>query len=180
MINSIMKKYFAIAGLLLLFSCSNSEQKNAVGADSANAEIAAADSSSVELADPKVQTIYNDYIVLKNALVNTNFDDAKKSAAALSASLANYAGCENTAVVADKISSAKDIAGQRKEFTHLSNDVIAMFKTAELKSGSIYVQHCPMANDGDGGDWLSSRKNIQNPYYGDQMMECGAVLQEIK
>lgn len=180
-----MKKYLAAAGLLLLFSCSNNEQKNASGSDSAtvdstSTEIAAADSSSVKLADPKVQSIYNDYIVLKNALVNTKFDDAKKSATVLRASLANYAGCENTAIVADKIISAKDIADQRKEFTHLSNDVIAMFKTADLKSGSIYVQHCPMANNGDGGDWLSSRKNIQNPYFGDEMMECGAVLQEIK
>jgi Cu(I)/Ag(I) efflux system membrane fusion protein len=37
-----------------------------------------------------------------------------------------------------------------------------------------------MANKGDGGDWLSSVKKIQNPYYGDEMMECGSVVEEIK
>jgi len=36
-----------------------------------------------------------------------------------------------------------------------------------------------MANNGNGGDWLSSEKKIQNPYYGSDMMECGAVLETI-
>jgi Cu(I)/Ag(I) efflux system membrane fusion protein len=62
----------------------------------------------------------------------------------------------------------------------LSTDVIALFKHADLKKGSIYVQHCPMANNGDGGDWLATENKIQNPYYGDEMMECGRVLEEIK
>ncbi len=179
--NSNMKKYFAAACLLFLFSCNAASEKQAADTgDSTETQTASTDSSTVVLEDPKVQAIYNDYIGLKTALVNSKFDEAKKTAAVLKSSLSTYAGCENTAIVADKIVNSKDIAAQRKEFTHLSNDVIAMFKTADLKSGSIYVQHCPMANGGDGGDWLSSNKNIQNPYYGDEMLECGAVLQEIK
>ncbi|WP_449440520.1 DUF3347 domain-containing protein [Pedobacter steynii] len=112
--------------------------------------------------------------------MNQKFEDAQKAATQLKSSLTNFPGCENTAVIAEKIASAKDIANQRKEFTYLSSDVIAMFKHADLKKGSIYVQHCPMANNGDGGDWLASEKQIQNPYYGDAMMDCGAVLEEIK
>jgi hypothetical protein len=49
-----------------------------------------------------------------------------------------------------------------------------------LQRVMIYVQHCPMANNGDGGDWLSAENKIQNPYYGSEMMECGAVIAEIK
>lgn len=86
----------------------------------------------------------------------------------------------NTAIIANKIENSTDIAVQRKEFTALSNDVIALFKHADLKSGTIFVQHCPMANKGEGGDWLSSAQKIQNPYYGSEMMECGAVIEEIK
>jgi hypothetical protein len=37
-----------------------------------------------------------------------------------------------------------------------------------------------MANKGDGGDWLSTEKEIRNPYYGDEMLECGRVAEEIK
>ncbi|MCY1532448.1 hypothetical protein D9M68_677230 [compost metagenome] len=65
-------------------------------------------------------------------------------------------------------------------FTTLSSDLIALFKNAELQSGTIFIQHCPMANKGDGGDWLSTNRLVENPYYGSQMMNCGSVIEEIK
>jgi len=173
-----MKKYFAAGLLLALVSCKNSTQKNADAVQDTTA-VSNKDVSQVALADAKTQAIYNDYISLKNSLVATQYETAQKSATKLKSSLANYPGCENTALIADKISGAKDIATQRKEFTLLSSDVIAMFKHADVTSGAIYVQHCPMANNGNGGDWLSSEKKIQNPYYGSDMMECGAVLETI-
>lgn len=83
-------------------------------------------------------------------------------------------------MIAEKIAGTEDIKIQRKEFTALSSDVIALFKHADITQGSIYVQHCPMANNGDGGDWLSSEKKISNPYYGKEMLTCGAVLEVIK
>lgn len=176
-----MKKYFAVACLLIFFSCTNSDHTSTADSeDSTGVAVNHTDSSDVKLTDPKVQAIYDDYVSLKNALVATNYVEAKTTASALKSSLSNYEGCESTATIAGKIAGAEDVASQRKEFTYLSADVIAMFKHAALNSGSIYVQHCPMANGGDGGDWLSSNKNIQNPYYGDKMMTCGAVLQEIK
>jgi hypothetical protein len=46
-------------------------------------------------------------------------------------------------------------------------------------SGSIYVQYCPMANEGKGGYWLSSQEEIMNPYYGDDMLHCGEVKETI-
>lgn len=174
-----MRKYLAAGLLLLACSCNSTDQKVAGGyADSTTTEKGG--SSGISLADEKVQNIYDGYIVLKNALVQTKYEDAKAAAATLKASLGAYKGCENTAVTADKIANAKDIVEQRKEFTALSSDVIALFKHSDLKSGSIYVQRCPMANNGEGGEWLASEKKIQNPYYGDEMMECGAVLEEIK
>ena len=110
----------------------------------------------------------------------SKFDEAKQKAKSLANELKNHSGCETTALIADKIESAKDITTQRKEFTLLSADVIALFKHTTLKNGTIYVQRCPMANNGDGGEWLASEKKIQNPYYGSEMMECGAVIEEIK
>jgi hypothetical protein len=174
-----MKNYFAAGLLLILFSCTNSEQKDTAQTSDTTATLSS-DSGSVKLVVTKAQTIYDDYISLKNSLVSTKYEEAKQSAGALKNSLAIYPGCENTALIAGKISAAKDIADQRKEFTLLSSDVIAMFKHADVSNGSIYVQHCPMANNGNGGDWLSSDKSIKNPYYGADMLECGAVLETIK
>jgi Cu(I)/Ag(I) efflux system membrane fusion protein len=181
----LMKNYILGLVLLTLFSCTNNNTGNTdATADSSIADSTAvktADASSeTELSKPVEQAIYDGYIALKNALVAANFVNAKKLAADLSKSLKAREGCENTALIADKISSAKDIAAQRKEFTALSSDVIALFRHADLKKGVIYVQHCPMANGGNGGDWLANEQKIQNPYYGDEMMECGAVVEEIK
>jgi hypothetical protein len=173
-----MKKILAAGILMILFSCTNSQQKNTTEASDSTA-VVANEIGAVKIADAKAQTIYNDYISLKNSLVDTKYEGAQQSANKLKESLASYPGCENTALIAGKISSAKNISEQRKEFTLLSSDVIAMFKHADISGGSIYVQHCPMANNGNGGDWLSSDKKIQNPYYGSEMMECGGVVETI-
>jgi len=179
-----MKNY--IPGLVLLtilFSCTNNDTKTTGSTDSSTNTIkkdSVYSLATVELASPVEQNIYNGYIALKNSLVATKYEDSKKLAAALAISLKAREGCENTAVTAERIASAKDIIAQRKEFTAVSSDLIALFKHAGIKKGSIYVQHCPMANNGNGGDWLASESKIQNPYYGDEMMECGAVVEEIK
>ncbi|RQO69581.1 hypothetical protein DBR43_16035 [Pedobacter sp. KBW06] len=176
-----MKRYLAVAAIMIATSCTNTNQKVALSADStAKSKEAETATVSVQLKDASVQSIYNGYISLKNALVSSKFEDAQKTAAVLKTSLAGYKGCENTAVTAGKIAAAKDLAAQRKDFTALSSDLIALFKHADIEKGAIYVQHCPMANNGNGGDWLASEKKIQNPYYGDEMMECGAVLEELK
>jgi hypothetical protein len=175
-----MKIYAGIAILLALTACSNAANKEQGLGDSTVITNTSEVTSEVQLADPKIESIYNGYIGLKNMLVAGNAAGAHQSAADLSKSLSAFSGCENTALIADKIAATEDIKIQRKEFTSLSSDVIALFKHVDLKKGTIYVQHCPMANNGDGGDWLASEKKINNPYYGDEMLECGGVVEEIK
>jgi hypothetical protein len=36
-----------------------------------------------------------------------------------------------------------------------------------------------MYNNNAGGMWLSASNEIKNPYYGNKMMKCGSVQQEI-
>lgn len=175
-----MKHYFGIAAILLMAACTNTDQKSTAVTDSTTKITQDSTTAVIDFKDPKVSSIYTSYISLKDALVASKFEEAKSAAQSLTPLLKKYAGCENTALIATEIEKAKDIAGQRAAFTHLSTDVIALFKNAELNAGAIYVQHCPMANKGDGGDWLSSKKAIENPYYGDEMMACGAVVEEIK
>ncbi len=161
-------------------ACNNAENKSTESKDTGSVKQIDTNSTQLSFTDEKVDRIYADYINLKNALVASKLEEAKTAAKTLATSLKSYAGCESTAIIAGKIETAKDIAAQRTAFTSLSADVIALFKHASISEGTIYVQHCPMANNGDGGDWLASEKKIQNPYYGSEMMECGAVLEEIK
>ena len=173
-----MYKYIGVLFVVGFFSCTNDTKTD--GNNAKATEQVASGALPVSFSDAKIQGVYNDYLVLKNALVDTKFKEAGNASKALATKLSTVEGCENTALIATKIVGAKNIEEQRKHFTYLSSDVIAMFKHADLKKGIVYVQHCPMANHGDGGDWLSSNKQIQNPYYGSEMMECGGVIEELK
>lgn len=70
------------------------------------------------------------------------------------------------------------IEKQREYFINLSNAMIVIVNSFGIKS-TVYVQHCPMANNNNGADWLSFQKEIKNPYFGNKMLHCGSVKQEI-
>lgn len=72
------------------------------------------------------------------------------------------------------IAESGDMEVQRAAFKPFSASVIEVYKS--FGTGlQVYVQYCPMADEDRGGYWLSDKKNIENPYFGDLMMECGEV-----
>jgi hypothetical protein len=142
------------------------------------------DSSSViaefaEIKDGETKEVYKHYIQLKDNLVTSDPAAAQKAGAELALALANIKGCENTSSLATKIASSNDLKFQRAQFIALSSDIIALLKHKEIGSGKLYVQHCPMVNEGEGAYWISSEKEIKNPYYGDEMLNCGSVTETI-
>lgn len=70
-----------------------------------------------------------------------------------------------------------DVEAQREQFGFLSQALINAL-TAFGVDGKYYVQHCPMAFDNDGANWLSNEEQILNPYFGDKMLKCGMVMEE--
>lgn len=129
--------------------------------------------------DAKVNNVYQHYIHLKTALVNSDNDEAKSGATMLEKAL-NDSDQKNIALTAAKIKDANTIDEKRASLNELSTSLVNYFKTTKLASGTIYKQHCPMANDGNGGYWLASEAEIKNPYYGESMLKCGSVEEEIK
>jgi Cu(I)/Ag(I) efflux system membrane fusion protein len=74
---------------------------------------------------------------------------------------------------AKSIQNTAGLAKQRQSFEELS---IVMNKAVEqfgVQDMALYVQHCPMAFNNKGADWLSTEKQISNPYFGDEMLRCG-------
>ena len=176
------KRYIGLVALALtaFMACNSNQQSTETKDTIAKVDADTTSVSPLGFQDEKLQSIYTAYIKLKDQLVATKLETAKPAATELAVALKGFEGCENAATIAGKIAEAKDIKTQRAAFTDLNVEIIPVFKHAALTSGTIYVQHCPMANNGDGGDWLSSEKKIQNPYYGDEMMECGRIAEEIK
>lgn len=79
----------------------------------------------------------------------------------------------------DKVSTATDIEEQRNAFMDISENIYDLMKVSK-QDASIYLQNCPMYNDGKGANWLSKENEIKNPYYGTQMLKCGKTIETIK
>ncbi len=69
----------------------------------------------------------------------------------------------------------KDIEALRTQFAFFSEALIRSVKVFGLPEGKLYVEHCPMAMENKGADWLSREEKIRNPYFGDKMISCGSV-----
>ncbi len=134
---------------------------------------------SAMITDNNTEQVYDRYLELKNNLVSSDSVAAQKAGKELASALSKIQGCENTSALATKIASTNDLKDQRFQFIALSSDVIALIKHTEISSGKLYVQHCPMANEGKGAYWLAAEQEVRNPYYGNEMVECGSVKETI-
>jgi len=96
------------------------------------------------------------YEKIRAALAGDNLEAAKEAATDLEG--------------AEQIAAAKKIADARVAFKAISATAIAK---AKGHSG-FYVAHCPMVKGG-GADWLTTKKVIENPYFGSAMFACGYI-----
>lgn len=136
-------------------------------------------------------SLIDNYLAIKNALADDDKDAAAKAGESFGKSLANFDvdEVENTKqqeakgildgmkTHAEQISKM-DIAHQRTHFAEINTDM----KNLLAITGSdrmLYEQYCPMYADNKGGAWLSASKDIKNPLFGSQMLNCGAVKQTI-
>ena len=80
----------------------------------------------------------------------------------------------------DLIASSTDIAEQRVSFAEFNNTFYTSIKSFGLHHGTVYYQYCPMANGDEGAYWLSTFKEIKNPYFGEAMLSCGETRETLK
>lgn len=78
------------------------------------------------------------------------------------------------------ISASTDLKNQRAQLVVLNENIVALAMNIKSPLETLYVQKCPMANSNKGALWLSAEKEIKNPYYGDDMLTCGSVIDSIK
>ncbi len=141
----------------------------------------------------QLQTAYDAYIKLKDNLIKSDAELAKNSASTLHKALQNINMKLLTTNEAHKqwmpliktlksssnaITNSDDIKVQRNQFKILSEHFIMAVQSFGINEVS-YKQYCPMADSDKGAYWLSKEKQVLNPYFGDMMLKCGEVKQEI-
>ncbi len=71
---------------------------------------------------------------------------------------------------------SNDLKAARATFDTLSQVVIRMLgRLGNPLAGPLEIAFCPMANDGDGAQWLQRSGDIVNPYMGQAMLACGEI-----
>ncbi len=71
----------------------------------------------------------------------------------------------------------QDIKIQRLHFVALSESMTSTMSMIDTFETTFYVQRCPMANNNKGAVWLSTEKEVENPYFGTSMLTCGSVIE---
>ena len=198
------KVMLAVALATFVFtSCSEAKKENTAAQTESHegshteAEMPAAGKVVVEAPDytatgqaikPQVERILTSYLQLKEAMIS---DDAQSAKANAQSILEAAAQVKVTALEADqqkfttekleeikdsagKIEGATDIKEQRANLELLSEATFALTKAFGAASQKLFYQHCPMANDNQGGYWLSNTQEIRNPYFGKEMLNCGS------
>ena len=159
---------------------------------SINVQSEAKPSEVITVTNP-LQSVFNDYFILKDALISSDRTIASKTASLLLTSINNLKMDELEMDVhmvwmsmlkdlkanVHSISESSNIDEQRKLFITLSDNMYNLMKITTPET-PIYYQHCPMANDGKGANWLSKEDVIKNPYYGAAMLSCGKTMEIIK
>lgn len=142
----------------------------------------------------QLQEVFEQYLTLVDALIESNAEKASSSATNIKTTLdkvdmsllkgdAHMKWMEHLGVI-DKslkgIKGAKDIEVQRTAFSLLSDAIYQSIKHFGITGLNAFYQFCPMANDGKGAFWLSRSEEILNPYYGESMISCGETREELK
>lgn len=169
-----MKSKITILSIAIVaFSCGKSTDNTT--STTANADEPVDQTESVQENSPH-QDMLEHYMILKDALVKSDSDAAAKAAAALATTPEVP---EEIASSADTIAVTTDLAQQRDEFYNLSQKLYVVLKTDASLNQTVYWQYCPMARNDEGANWLSVEPEIRNPYFGDAMLTCGMIEEEI-
>jgi membrane fusion protein, copper/silver efflux system len=136
--------------------------------------------------------VVSEYIKLKDAFTNDNSILAQKEAKNVKTALENVdmllllGDSHNVWMKAlkplkeatAKIENSKEIGEQRDAFLILGKELSDAINTLGVKTENgktLYLEFCPMADNNNGGYWLSYDKEIKNPFFGKAMSTCGEI-----
>jgi len=198
--NSMLVLTLSVSLSLSLIACGNSNKLNQEESENQHDHSAmtheadnsmSAGSDMVMMENKTITTLIDNYLAIKNALVQ----DDSKAAANAGQKLADAAsGVDITSFDASKQSEIKEIlevvkehgehiakseiAHQREHFEGMAKDFMDLLAIAGTDR-TLYQQYCPMYNKGKGGSWLSASEEIKNPLFGSKMLTCGSVKETI-
>ncbi|MGD1086120.1 MAG: DUF3347 domain-containing protein [Verrucomicrobiota bacterium] len=121
-----------------------------------------------------VKSVLDHYLMIQTNLANDTIKGVSDQAAAISKAVAGDAAKllpPEVAKQADTLAQAKDLKAAREAFKPLSASLIKYLAGNKAGKASYQEVYCPMAE----ASWLQIGKDIRNPYYGKEMLDCGEL-----
>ncbi len=156
--------------LSIITSCGSSQSNESTGK-----------METTNIQTEKDSNILKSYLDIKDALVQSNEQAASKAALKLVNSIPydQDAPMKKVRDDAQHIANTENIDHQRNHFNALSVNIYKWVKETKVNDQKLYKQYCPMAFNNEGAYWLSAEKKVNNPYFGDKMLHCGSVKEEL-
>lgn len=140
----------------------------------------------------QMDPVLNHYLDLKDALVNSDTEQAQTATELLISEVERVdqvgitgetlsvwnAIQEQIISSGNELNATTELEEQRIHFESISEAMINMMETFEPVGYVVYQQSCPMVRGGSA-DWLSREEEIKNPYHGERMLNCGEVIRRI-
>ncbi len=169
-----------ISSLSLLFISCKNDPKIAIPPALKNTDLnIVKHTQNATFNNPKNILLYQDYLAIKAAMVNTNYQKTEDAAKKMGIDFKTDNNYKLIHQVASLMASAENIQKQREFFVGLTEETLKILKS-DLKNGQFFVQYCPMAFEGKGAYWMSNSNEIRNPYFGDLMLTCGETTEILK
>jgi len=140
-------------------------------------------------AKEELRPLYLSYLAMKDALTKDDLDAAQRYGSDMLKNLEkidmnlfkdeahDFWMSQSNAIKKgmEHVEHFKNIEEVRNAFLNVSNTMIILSNAFKPFDKMLYVQHCPMADNNKGGNWLSLSKEIMNPYFGSKMLQCGST-----
>ncbi len=134
----------------------------------------------------RFKKVINPYLQMKDAFVASDPEQVAKYALITKRSMESLntntlgkmeqAHLMTSIQMLEAITENESLENQRAHFVLLNENLVPVVSNLHGLNKTLYVQRCPMANNNKGAVWLSTEKDIRNPYFGDQMLSCGSVV----
>lgn len=140
----------------------------------------------------QLTAVYQQSLGLTEALISSEVGKAKSQVAGLKKALGavdmallkgpahtDWMGQLSTMNTALKqIEATNDVEAQRTAYAGFEDGLYRSVKAFGIDKPA-YRQFCPMALGNKGAYWLSDKKPIRNPYFGDAMLTCGETKETL-
>jgi Cu(I)/Ag(I) efflux system membrane fusion protein len=121
-----------------------------------------------------VKSILNQYLTIQAGLAGDSIQGLDEHAIAIAAAVKRDAAktfSSDVAAQAEALAQAKDLGAAREAFKPLSASLVKYMSDNKAGAGVYHEVYCPMAQ----ASWLQTGKDIRNPYYGKEMLDCGEI-----